>query len=367
MSRAGFPLTFAECRAGFVRAADEARAPLEGHAIEAVGPDGAALSIDVARVGPERAGRVLAVLSGTHGVEGFAGSMIQRDFLQRVAGGDVALPADAAVVLVHAVNPWGMAWWRRQNESNVDLNRNWIDFDAAPPNDGYEELHPWLCPDEVGEASERAFLAEAERRITEHGYAWVKEAVTLGQYTHPEGLYFGGARREASTDVLADVFRAHVAGAAEALTIDLHTGHGAFGTYTLLSNASEDAPEHAWLAARFDAERIEVTRDNPDASTPDKRGQLARGVEELLPGTAYRSMTFELGTQDDLTVILAERAEHWLHRHGDRASAEGREIAWRHRVASIPDSAEWEAAAIAHGRTVLDDAVRGLFEGPRAS
>ena len=352
-----FPLGYDECRARFRHTAHEAGARLEACPIGARGPQGQALAIDVARLGAERAARVLLVLSGTHGIEGYAGSVLQQELLAETP----ALPDDAALLLVHAVNPWGMAWWRRQNESNVDLNRNWIEPGRGRENPGYRELHAWLCPERCDEDSERAFLEAAQKLVAERGYAWVKDAVTRGQYEFPDGLYYGGARREASTAFLRRVFARHVAGAVEALCIDLHTGHGEHGSYTLLSNATADSEEHAWLERCFDPERIEVTRDNPDASTPDKEGQLARGAAELLPGTAYRSVTFELGTVEDMRMILAERQEHWLHRHGDRASAEGRAIAWEHRVCSIPDSREWEAAAREHGRRVLGDGMAGLF------
>ena len=32
-----------------------------------------------------------------------------------------------ALVLLHALNPFGVAWVRRANEENVDLNRNFLD------------------------------------------------------------------------------------------------------------------------------------------------------------------------------------------------------------------------------------------------
>jgi len=36
------------------------------------------------------------------------------------------LPADAALILVHVLNPFGMTYLRRGNENNVDLNRNFF-------------------------------------------------------------------------------------------------------------------------------------------------------------------------------------------------------------------------------------------------
>ena len=359
--RSPFPLTYDECRARFRQAAAGAGAGLRAHRVPARGPDGQSLTVDVARLGPDPAPRLLVLMSGTHGIEGFAGSAIQTEWLL-ARGEDDTLPADLGVVLVHAVNPYGMAWWRRQNESNVDLNRNWVSFESAPPeNPGYRELHPFLCPLENADRTEMEFRKASQRLIDEHGYDWVKTAITVGQYEVPDGLYYGGAQREASTRILEEALREPLAEAEQVLTVDLHTGHGDFGTYTLLCSATEGSDEHRWLAGCFDPAHIEVTQDNPQATTPEKRGQLARGFRELLQeGARYASLTFELGTCDDLTMILAERAEHWLHRHGDREAEEGRRIAWRHRCASIPDSAEWESRARAHGRQVVADALRGI-------
>ena len=360
-----FFLTYDECRARFRRHAAAAGAALESHPIAARGPDEQRLALDVARLGAAGAARVLLVFSGTHGIEGYAGSAIQQRFLAEDASG-LDLPPDAAVWLVHAVNPWGFAWWRRQNESNVDLNRNFIDHAAPPPaNRGYAELHPLLCPKRLDDATERHFQREAERVIAERGLAWAKDAISRGQYEHPDGLYYGGAAAEESNRILRRWVREELGGAREVLGIDLHTGHGAYGSYTLLSNHAGDSPEHAWLAQHFDPERLEVTLGTPNPVTPDKVGQMTRGLGAEVPEADWRSFTFELGTVDDLRILRSERAEHWLHFHGDRGSPRGRAVAWEHRVCSIPDARDWEASALAHGRTVLDDALAALFGMPK--
>ncbi len=57
------------------------------------------------------------------------------------------MPKDVAVLHVHAINPYGFAWLRRTNEQNIDINRNWINFDLPlPENPLYEELSDFLCP-----------------------------------------------------------------------------------------------------------------------------------------------------------------------------------------------------------------------------
>ena len=84
--------------------------------------------------------------SSTHGVEGFAGSGIQVGLLRDPDAPKP--PPDTALLLIHTINPHGMAWLRRENEDNVDLNRNFVDHEGGnyPENDLFEELVEHLVP-----------------------------------------------------------------------------------------------------------------------------------------------------------------------------------------------------------------------------
>jgi predicted deacylase len=349
--------TYSDHRARF-RDALPAHAEHEAHRIDGVGPDDEELTVDVARIGARDATRLLIVMSGVHGVEGFAGSTIQCDLLRRLDAADLG---SAAVLLLHAVNPYGMAWWRRQNESNVDLNRNWDRAAIAEPprNTAYDELHHLLCPDGPTPPAAEPFLAELRRFVETRGPRWVKAAISVGQYHHPDGLYFGGERTEASTAIVADVVARHAARAELVVTVDLHTGHGAWGSATLLSDAPSASPRADWLRATFPHTYIEHTSEE-SATTPWKRGQIAVGLAELLPDARYHSATFELGTVSDARMIVNERAEHWAHRHGSRGDAAVEEIRRAHLRCSAPDDDVWLTRAREHGRVVLDDALRAV-------
>ena len=97
------------------------------------------LFIDVAvRRGREDA--VLLHISGTHGTEGFVGSAVQRAVLRHrnetlvvasSSSSSSSLQRAPTVIFVHALNPFGMAFWRRFNEDNVDLNRNAVFVDSV--------------------------------------------------------------------------------------------------------------------------------------------------------------------------------------------------------------------------------------------
>lgn len=72
--------------------------------------------------------------SGVHGVEGYAGSAVQNKILDFFLETPNMIKDDVAIVIIHVVNPYGMSWWRRWNENNVDLNRNFLSGRLPVPN-----------------------------------------------------------------------------------------------------------------------------------------------------------------------------------------------------------------------------------------
>ncbi len=357
MDRGTWPLTYVECRERFRLAAAEVGADAAPHRLDAVGRHGEELTIDVVQVGSDRPRRALLVLSGTHGIEGYAGSAMQRDLLAHLAEREV--PADAAVVLVHAVNPWGMSWWRRANEHNVDLNRNWgagTGTVERPANDAYAEIHELLCPDGERPPDGDRFVAELTRLSTTRGLDWVRAAITAGQSSHPDGLYFAGRELQPSTRLVDTIASDRLLGAEAVLAIDLHTGHGRWGTSTLLSKAPPGGGDDCWIRETFADTPIE-TSGTPEAISATKGGQLAPGLLTRLGQGRHRTLTFELGTRSETRMIVAERAEHWAHRFDRRSDPAGAAAVWEHRVCSMPDDAEWERTALVLGRRVLHRAL----------
>jgi predicted deacylase len=131
-----FSPDYATARSRFIEAVERAHGKLYSLPIQATRPKGERLTIDIAWFGSDNPRRVFVHSSGLHGVEGFAGSAIQ---LQWLAEGIQALPEDGAILIIHVLNPYGMASLRRFNENNVDLNRNFQGpYEGAPP--GYEKL-----------------------------------------------------------------------------------------------------------------------------------------------------------------------------------------------------------------------------------
>src|SRR5690606_39318730 len=89
--------------------------------------------------------------------------------------------------------PYGFSHIRSVNEDNIDLNRNFRDFETAlPDNPAYREVQDRLVPEDWEGPARAAADAAIQNYIAEKGLMTFQPAVTGGQYIHPDGLFFGG-------------------------------------------------------------------------------------------------------------------------------------------------------------------------------
>ncbi|OQW64099.1 MAG: hypothetical protein A4S17_06810 [Proteobacteria bacterium HN_bin10] len=356
-----FPPDYFAARAAFLDAAANAGARREARAIKARGPGGEELTIDTAWLGAAAPKRQLVISSGTHGVEGPAGTAAQVQFL-REDWPAYRLPDDAAVLLIHANNPFGYAWRRRMNEDNVDLNRNFLDWgnEQPPRRPEYAGIVDLLNPKEFSEASNAAFLQAAMKLVAEKGEPWVQARLTEGQYDFPGGLYFGGAGPVESNTVLRSIFTEALRHADEALVIDVHTGMGAYGDHLLISSHERQDPAHQWLCQHFAPARVEAVMSG-DTRWPAVSGKMGTAIAKANPHCALRWFSLEFGTFEGARMILGERAENWLFHHGDRDSVQGKAILGEVWECSSPTDESWRRRVLNGCRSVVLDGWRGLF------
>ena len=102
-----FSNSFTQARTKFRSAIAAVNGTLEVFKHPNRGLDGEELSTDVAWLGRPEAPRVLVLISGTHGVEGYCGSGAQVDWLRR--GEAQNLPSEVGVLMIHAINPFGLS------------------------------------------------------------------------------------------------------------------------------------------------------------------------------------------------------------------------------------------------------------------
>ena len=354
-----FSADYTEARGKFLEAAKSAGARLAHYRNPLRGPAGEELFTDTAWLGPPEAERVLLIVSATHGVEGFCGSGAQVGWL--ASGLHEEAPAGTATLLVHASNPHGFAWCRRVTEDNVDLNRNFVDHGSAyPVNDGYRELHEAICPREWNDAVIAETWETMEAYAAQHGAFALQEAISAGQYTHADGLFYGGAAPTWSAETLRAILAAALGRARHVGVVDYHTGLGPRGYGERICVHAPGSPAlrraEAWYGG-------DITSPALGTSTSAVlTGVNLDGIAEALPDAEVTSIALEYGTLSVEDVILALRADNWLHLHGDPASAKGQAIKAQIREAFYQDAEDWKEMVWERGVETQRLALKGLSE-----
>lgn len=354
-----FGVDYGDARQRFRRAADHAGASLTTYVHpNAKAPDGSELSIDVARLGPAHAPHQLLAISGTHGLEGGAGSAVQTAWLAHAAS---TLPSGVAVTFVHALNPYGFAHATRTTENNVDLNRNFIDHARTPPaNAHYASLHDHLIPEEwTSEGLEKSAKAIDAFRET-HGADALFNTLASGQYTHADGLIYGGRAREWSNVTLQTIVERDLAQAQRIGLIDWHTGIGEYGEpFFLCFNVDNSAEQRE--AARWWGEQRVLDQRPHGLRRPDYQGLVFRGVEQFAKGRPVIGAVVEFGTRG-ANASLANRLDQWLRSRAGAQPDAARDRQLRADVldAFVPVSSVWRNSVLAHGLQITRQALQGL-------
>jgi hypothetical protein len=354
-----FSADYGQARDRFLDAAQSAGAQARRYRNPGRGPDGEELTTDTAWIGPAQAERVLVTISATHGVEGFCGSGVQVGTF--AAGMAKELPAGTALLQIHAINPSGFAWLRRVTEDNVDLNRNFIDHDEPyPVNEGYEELHEVICPaewsDTVIAASRKILEAYAEA----HGLQALQSAVSAGQYSHVDGIFYGGNAHTWSHDTLLRILKTELTGARHVAVIDYHTGLGPRGHGERICCHPPGSEGIARAGQWYDDDITSPYLGS--SSSVELFGVNLLGIEAALPQAHMTGIALEYGTLPTDQVKLALMADNWLHAHGDPGSAKGKAIKSQIREAFYQDAGDWKEAVWERAIETQRLALKGLAE-----
>jgi len=322
----------------------------------AKGPNDEDLFTDVALFGPKDATEFLVIISGTHGVEGFAGSAIQVGLISENV---VSSPRDGiGVLLIHILNPYGMANGRRFNEDNVDLNRN---FGKPRRNPHYEGLASAIAPKSISFWSEVASWFSLLSYKIRHGPKAIQAAITEGQCTHDDGLFYSGTSASWSNTTLRSIADRYLSNANRVVVVDVHTGLGEFGQYEIILN--DPVPSEVFQRAT-DIWGEPVKSTLSDSVSADVTGTLKRGISASLAGQVT-AVSLEFGTLPSIQVFKALRAEGWLHHHGDVNHPKAKPIKKCLLQAFCPNSVEWKAAVWIQGRDVVEKTLNWLALPPK--
>ena len=354
-----FSAHYAQARSKFLAACALAELTPQTYAHPLRGPSGETLATDVVRVGPARARRVLVLTSGVHGVELFAGSGCQIDWLlsQESAG----LPPDTAVVVVHAINPWGSAWMRRYTEDNVDLCRNYVDYahraqlPAAPD---YAQLHHAIALANAEPATLAAAQAQLQNFEKANGHQALYSGLMGGQYEYPEGMGYGGTRPTWSRGTMEAILHEHAALAQHVCTVDYHTGLGPY-SYGSMVALQMPGPGLERMRRAF-GQWVEAVFENgaPENFAP-VYGHSTPGYERALPHAEVTAGVLEFGTGKpaDMLKLLVDDQRDWAAGRGHSELTATRQALLRF---FYPADVHWQRALADQSRQIIHSGLRFL-------
>ena len=319
---------------------------------DGLGPEGEELVTDTVWIGPEDASRVLVLIGGTHGIEGFAGSAVQIDMLALLAEGHIVIPANTAVLIVHALTPWGYAWQRRCDADGVDLNRNIVDFSKPlPKNKDYELLKNTFYLTDT--AQRKIALVEFEQQ---HGRIELEKAISAGQYGDPSGPFYGGKAPAHGRLVCEGVMREYALQQRNLAVIDLHTGLGSYGYGEIICDHQPDSTGTR-VAQNWYGESVALPLLGTSSSVP-KTGLLDYAWHAIMnERSCYVTLEFGTFSTDQLFEILLRDHQLWAQAGNEQARLEHSKVMLHH---FCPDDQAWREMVLFRARQVIAQGLSGV-------
>jgi hypothetical protein len=316
------------------------------------GPENEPLVTDTFWIGPEDATRVLVLIGGTHGIEGFVGTAVQIDQLELISNGQMAIPNNTAVLMIHALTPWGYAWQRRCDADGVDLNRNSVDFaKPLPENKGYEQLKNSLY---LADANQRKIaLAEFGQQ---HGRVALEQAISAGQYSDPQGPFYGGKTPAHGRRVCEELISQYALQERDLAVIDLHSGLGSYGYGEIICDHQPDSAgsraAHHWYGDSLTLPLLGTSSSVPKTGLLDYAWHSNMNAR-----SSYITLEFGTFSTDQLFEILLRDHQLWADAGNLSARLEHRNV-MRHHF--CPDEQAWKEMVLFRARQVIAQGLYGV-------
>lgn len=353
-----FSSSYKEARDKFITAVRRANGSVDSIKHPEVGPESEPLFMDVAYFGSADSLNTLVVCSGTHGVEGFAGSGIQTGLLTEELAS--RLPPNLSLIMIHALNPYGMAHYRRSTEDNVDLNRNFKDHaQPFPRNLPYEALADAIAPRSISFWPEVKSCSRLLWYRVTAGTTAFQAAVCKGQYSFPTGLFYGGNHNTWSNNNLRSVIQHYLYKPKRAVFVDIHTGLGNYGSAEIILNSPSNSPEYRYAIDIWGPEWVRTTVKGKSVSV-HLETTMKLAFPKMLPYSEVIAVSLEFGTKSPMVVLKALREENWLHHYGTPEHAKARQIKACLFEAFYPDDKNWKASVWTKGKQVVELAVNSF-------
>ena len=310
---------------------------------------------------------LIVLTTGVHGIEGYIGSVMLDVFFEEIY--PTLNTENTGILIVANVNPYGMKNYRRYNENNVDLNRNfiedWESFDLSS-NKEYPKVDNFLQPTgKMGNAfwHEVGFYLSLAKEAVFTGADTISDALLTGQYEYPEGVYYGGNGDEASTVYLKGVFADCLDGEYENIVhIDIHSGYGPRYNMVIF-NSVQDMTTEAEAIEMYGYDYI-IAQDSEEfyvtyGDTTDYFYRLARskGTDKELYSTCFEFGTIGDSFIDSILSLKYTVDENRQHFYPTTNKITAEVVRQNYMELFYPTEMEWRMKAISD----FKDAASGVL------
>jgi len=313
--------------------------------------------------------KVLVFTTAEHGIEGYVGSAMQQRFIEEFL--PRLDPQTTGLLLVHAINPWGMKYHRRVNPHNVDLNRTFVydnSFDKTV-NPDYENLLDLIRADKPFRnlmLSNIGYYLNLAQKVLQMSWPGFKSTFLLGQYRHTDGLFYGGEGYQEETKVAIKLYRQAFETYEQILHLDMHTGYGPRYQMSLVNSVHEKRSSQEFVE-KFNY--LLVVAANPDefyAIQGDMIDYLYEmGQHEFLEKKFYAT-SFEFGTyghgfKGKVGTPRAMSFENRLYWQGMKSEALAAKVKHDFEELFNPAASGWKAKAVRDA----DQAFEGILKAEK--
>jgi hypothetical protein len=314
--------------------------------------------IDFSHYNIEKSDSCLILISGTHGVEGYLGSAIQLAILDSIKENSLQYKENnIGLVLVHALNPYGMEHNRQLTKENINLNRNFI---IAPEihqgvSEKYRICDYLLNPQSIEKGDYYYFHYELLKLIYKYGFKSLKSALASGQYEYPKGLFFGGKELVIEAKILINWLSANLKNKSNIACIDIHSGLGKWGFDSLLGGVSPKADLSFCKA--FKNRTVELDPNNSVAYKTN--GGLIEALPSLFKDSNVYGLVQEFGTYNILKVLYNIRLENYYY---NNSSSNILKPNYDLKEIFCPSDPKWRSIVIQRGLDVFNQTYKFLNE-----
>ncbi|CAF2056035.1 unnamed protein product [Rotaria magnacalcarata] len=194
---------------------------------------GEQLQAIVCTVGDSQKRTIIYTISGTHSVEGYAGSMAQISMLR---GNSSMSPPDVRRAHLHLINPYGASYILKENEQNANqLKNNTMYYTLHYDNPILQRLIDQIELPTLGNKSARQnAYAVIGQLFAEYDREVVNMALKTGQGRRPQGIAYFGPPKSLSSQIEDYVVAKYFPYETDIILIGLHTAIGPYGTWSFM-------------------------------------------------------------------------------------------------------------------------------------